>query len=369
MKFGSILDDEPAFQFKSMFKYNRVPGSEEEYDFVLNNGPEKKPGALEVVVRACLIVITYSLFAITFPISAWFCLKKIKSLERCVIFRLGQRLPLKGPGYVVTFPCLDVVDVIDLNPQEVQIAGNIPVLTSDGSVVEVKNFSVTIAVADAVKSFTQLRDSKSSVEQFIKLGFSNLVASTHVEDLERKIDWIMKDFILNCNQYMNKWGWEITGHIVPKFNVISRAEPSNPLVDAFKAYFCPQDSNDKTEEIDLTENGSHLSARRGSIGSNISSQSADRFVDSMQSVAGKFSAIRMLGRESVILQVNILSEGSSSFYKFTTSTGKIDKIVTSETEEMSPRSDVQIQAKTSDDFLRFIQTNDNSLVEISHSLF
>jgi len=368
MKFGSILDDEPAFQFRSMFKYNRVPGSEEEYDFSLNNGQEKKSGSLEVVVRACLIVITYSIFVITFPLSAWFCLKKVKSLERCVIFRLGERLPLKGPGYVVTFPCLDVVDVIDLNPQEVQIAGNTHVLTSDGSVIEIKDFPVTIAVSDAVKSFTQLRDSKSSVEQFIKLGFSNLLASTHVEDLERKIDWIIKDFILNCNQYMNKWGWEITGHAVPKFNVISRAEPSNPLVDALKAYFCPQDRNDATEDIDLTENGSQLPARRASIGSNISGQSADRFIDSMQSVAGRFSAIRMLGRESVIMQVNILSEGSSSFYKFTTSTGKIDNI-TFDSEELSPRSDVQIQAKTSDDLLRFIQTNDNSLVEISHSLF
>lgn len=112
---------------------------------------------------------------------------------------------------IVTFPCVDVMDVIDLTPHKFQIGpGDQAVLTSDGSIIEIKNASVQLAVSDAVRSFTQLRDSKSNIEKFVRLAFINLVTSTHIEDLERKADWIMKDFVANCNGNINDWGWNIT---------------------------------------------------------------------------------------------------------------------------------------------------------------
>ena len=112
---------------------------------------------------------------------------------------------------MVTFPCVDVIDVIDLSPHKFEIGpSDQPVLTSDGSIIEIKNASIELAVSDAVRSFTQLRDSKSNIEKFVRLAFTNLIASTHLEDLERKKDWIMKDFIANCNGSINDWGWNIT---------------------------------------------------------------------------------------------------------------------------------------------------------------
>lgn len=139
--------------------------------------------------------------------------QKVKSLERCLIYRLGQRLPLQGPGYVVTLPCFDVVDIIDLSPQTFQVTDNEqPILTSDGSIVQLRNFEVTISVADAVKSFTQIRDSKSNIQKYVKLAFQNVLSGSHVEDLERKIDWIVKSFVLSCTENIRHWGWEITGN-------------------------------------------------------------------------------------------------------------------------------------------------------------
>ena len=326
MKFGSILDDEPAFQFKSVFSYSRIPGSEEEILSSCYSGtvPDKPPGATEKVMRSLLLALTYSAFLLTFPVSAWFCVKKVNALERCVIFRLGQRLPLKGPGYVFTLPCLDVLDVIDLNPHDFKVVDNTQLLTSDGSVIEIKSFDITVAVSDAVKSFTQLKDSRSNVEQFIRLSFLNLVASSHVEDLERKIDWIMKDFVINCNNYINRWGWEITCSTpIPKFTVISRADPSNPLMDALKAYFNPggNSSNSAPAQIPTT---SSMMSPPASFASQESSGD-DKFIHSMQSVAGKFTPLRFLGKESVVLKLSILGE-RPSFYKFTTNDGKIEKL-------------------------------------------
>src|ERR1700712_812760 len=122
MKFGSILDDEPAFKFNSVFSYSRVAGAEDELNALYSgHSGDKPPGIGDKVVRSLLLAVFYSALVVTFPISAWFCIKKVKSLERCFIFRWGQRLPLKGPGYVVTLPCLDVVDIIDLQPQDFRV--------------------------------------------------------------------------------------------------------------------------------------------------------------------------------------------------------------------------------------------------------
>lgn len=182
-----------------------------------------------MVVRGIMLSFIYAIAIATFPVSIWFCIKvssfdicfcwlkssnaffqKIKALERCVIFRLGKRLPLKGPGLVIVFPCVDVIDTIDLNPHNLMVAQNEQMLCSDGSVVEVVKFEICISVANAVKSFTGLKDSRKNVDQFIQLAFKNLVSSTHVEDLERKLDWIIKPFIDTCNSHICNWGWNAT---------------------------------------------------------------------------------------------------------------------------------------------------------------
>ena len=36
------------------------------------------------------------------------------SLQRCLTYRLGNRLPLKGPGYILKLPFIDHISIIDL---------------------------------------------------------------------------------------------------------------------------------------------------------------------------------------------------------------------------------------------------------------
>ena len=105
------------------------------------------------------------------------------------------------------------MDIIDLSPQTFQVTDNEhPILTSDGSIVQLRNFEVTISVSDAVKSFTQIRDSKANIQKYVRLAFQNVLSGSQVEDLERKIDWIVKSFVLTCSQNILHWGWEITGN-------------------------------------------------------------------------------------------------------------------------------------------------------------
>lgn len=112
-----------AFDFNSVFKYSRLPSND--HLFRDNSEPdldrEKVNPFINSLVHRIIVFTFYVLLIITFPISAFFCIivsftlffiiiiititknvlfriKRIKSLQRCVVYRLGLRLPLKGPG-------------------------------------------------------------------------------------------------------------------------------------------------------------------------------------------------------------------------------------------------------------------------------
>lgn len=138
----------------------------------------------------------------------------------------------------------------------------------------------------------------------------------------------------------------------PKVVVISRAEPANLLVDTLKSYFGGEGSSSSgatQDEVHIRMDGD--------------ADVPDPFVPALQSVAGKFTALRMMGIGSVNLSLEIGGE-RTKFYQFTTLTGKIEPLV-HEVEKI----DVQIRACSTEQLMTAIQKNDMSLVEVTHSLF
>ncbi|CAF3155569.1 unnamed protein product [Rotaria sp. Silwood2] len=74
--------------------------------------PEEGLGACGMV----LVVLSYILFAFTFPFSLFLALKVIKEYERVVILRLGRTLTVgtKGPGLLFVLPWIDSMNKVDL---------------------------------------------------------------------------------------------------------------------------------------------------------------------------------------------------------------------------------------------------------------
>lgn len=244
-------------------------------------------------------------------------------------------------------------------------------LTSDGSVVEIRDFSVDVTVSDAIKSFTQLRDSDRNVDQFVKLSFKNLIASSHVEDLENKGEGIIKTFISNCNTYINSWGWDVNFQTLPKIVVVSRADPVNPLVDAIKSYFTPSgDSSTSSPVVDLLGTGliaNNLVPSSQKTGKSPET-SGDLFLNPMRSMAGKYTtASRMLGLDSVIISVEISEDGSKHFYRFNSNTADVEKMDPMNVNLLDVK--IMVKAGTKTDFLDFVQSGDTSRVSIENSLF
>lgn len=120
----------------------------------------------------------------------------------------------------------------------------------------------------------------------------------------------------------------------PRFKVINRADPPNPIMDAIKGYFSsskkrkPGDAeaqliNMFAEPISELVKGcsGHFEPTCHEPRATDSSESVDPFLIPMQSIASKYSAISMLGYSSVSILVDILNE-PRRFYSFSTHTGE-----------------------------------------------
>lgn len=89
--------------------------------------------------------------------------------------------------------------------------------------------------------------------------------------------------------------------------------------------------------------------------------SADPFIESLQSMAGKFTFLRMLGFQSVTFSLEV-AKFDTRYYLFHTTTGAIEAIATCEAPQ------VVIRFKSEFDFQQFLITRNTDLIEITHSL-
>lgn len=95
-----------------------------------------------------------------------------------------------------------------MNKKEFKIE-NEPLLTSDGSLIEIQEFRAILSISNVVKSITQVKDSEPTVEQFVKIAFKNMISSSHLDDIERKLSVLIMTFVTNINISLANWGWSV----------------------------------------------------------------------------------------------------------------------------------------------------------------
>ncbi|XP_015784570.1 uncharacterized protein LOC107362080 [Tetranychus urticae] len=369
---ASFINDNnySSTSFHSIFRYSSLP-TDEIND---NNYYDRRKETLgQRIIRNFILTTAYLLVIFTFPISIWFTVKKIKPLERCIIYRLGKRLPIKGPGLVIVIPFVDVIDFIDLNPHRLCVVSKEQMLTSDGSLIEFIDFTVEMTVFNAIRTSTQLKDSRQNVDQFVKLSFLNTMGGIHVEDLERKMEFIIKQYAETCNQYINKWGWSMVVIEIPRIKVLSRAEPVNNVVKALKGYFGLNDQPNSSaanlfNSLSATtmpnaQSDNEFSRSESNRGEQIVTQE-DEIINKLQKLAEDYRYISMLGISSVNITLEIDESPVPKHYQFNPKTGSIHQI------ELQPGDSSQIIVKASSwaNFHEAIDQKDLSKVQITNNL-
>lgn len=167
----------------------------------------------------------------------------------------------------------------------------------------------------------------------------------------------------------------------PRLKVISRAEPTNALVDAVKGYFNGGSKTSDNPMINLMKSSGLMpGGPPGAQANNAQPQGysdqpysdtqtpSDPFVIALQSVAGKYSALSMLGFDTVVFEIEIRNEDRKLFYRFSTSNSQVTPI--------SPVGEKEVQLRMSayntEDLIEFIrsgETSSTSKVDVKNSLF
>lgn len=110
---------------------------------------------------------------------------------------------------ILKLPFVDHVSIIDLFEERFNlIDAETELLTSDGSILSVRPSGVAVlGVTNAV--LTTLKLAQVDVKECLRLRFGNVLRSKHIEDLENKMHFIVKQYEENCNRFLQRWGYSL----------------------------------------------------------------------------------------------------------------------------------------------------------------
>lgn len=239
--------DDIRLDFSSSFDYNKganqnTPFNNENYRsaFTFSNSPAynayteniqftrvKQP----LIGRICHLFLTACcmlLLILTFPISGWFCFRKLGEYERIAIFRLGRLVEIKGPGIVFILPCVDNCRKVDMKIKAFKVPPQ-QIISSDGGVVEA-GADVFYKIVDAEKFVLSLQDLDSPLRTLVMASLKNNFVRRDVDDMLTNKLIIAAEIKEDTNSTTSGWGVEAVKVEIPLIKILHAPEPKNPLV-------------------------------------------------------------------------------------------------------------------------------------------
>lgn len=210
------LDKTSAFDYRSTFSFAKSlkpATSQTKYSSVnvsMNAGNQYMNPTRSLSSLICATFIKFSAFlcfVLTLPFSAFICLKMVHQYERIVVFRIGHLLPLKGPGIVLVFPCIDRWSRVDLRTK----AFNVPptrICTADGGLILFGSV-VHYRVQNPVLVKNSLQDMNHSVRVACQAAMSKILSKKRFSDLKASSVRYNYDIQMEINDASMEWGLEI----------------------------------------------------------------------------------------------------------------------------------------------------------------
>lgn len=238
--------DDIRLDFSSSFDYNKganqnTPFNNENYRsaFTFSNSPAynayteniqftrvKQP----LIGRICHLFLTACcmlLLILTFPISGWFCFRKLGEYERIAIFRLGRLVEIKGPGIAFILPCVDNCRKVDMKIKAFKVPPQ-QIISSDGGVVEA-GADVFYKIVDAEKFVLSLQDLDSPLRTLVMASLKNNFVRRDVDDMLTNKLIIAAEIQEDTNSTTSGWGVEAVKVEIPLIKILHAPEPKNPL--------------------------------------------------------------------------------------------------------------------------------------------
>ncbi|XP_050052045.1 uncharacterized protein [Dermacentor andersoni] len=185
------------------------------------------------VIRTIVTFFCYLFLVFTFPVTCWVCIKRVPSLERIAVFRLGKLQPVQGPGLVLVFPVIDSYMKVDLKPKVFEVPAR-EVLTGDGAIIEV-GAELHWQVVHSVRYVTRVKEVDATVGALCQQCLASLLGCSDQDDLDRRREAIEATLLTKLNETILPWGLEVIKVTLKVARVVKTAEPSNPLTPVMSA--------------------------------------------------------------------------------------------------------------------------------------
>lgn len=173
---------------------------------ITENAAEAEPYGLCAKI---LIIISYILTIITFPISVFMCIKIVNQYERAVIFRLGQlrKGGDRGPGLFFVIPCIDEYRKVDLRVVSFQVPPQ--ELLSKDSVTANVDAVVYFRISNATVSIVNVEDAKASTKLLAMTTLRNVLGTKTLSEMLSDRDHISRQMQEVLDEATEHWGVKV----------------------------------------------------------------------------------------------------------------------------------------------------------------
>ncbi|XP_066466803.1 stomatin [Tiliqua scincoides] len=156
-----------------------------------------------------LVIASFLLTFVTFPISIWLCIKIVKEYERAIIFRLGRILKggAKGPGLFFVLPCTDNIIKVDMRT----ISFDIPpqeILTKDSVTVNVDGV-VYYRVQNATLAVANITNADSATRLLAQTTLRNVLGTKNLAQILSDREEIAHSMQSTLDDATDDWGIKV----------------------------------------------------------------------------------------------------------------------------------------------------------------
>ncbi|KAJ8391449.1 hypothetical protein AAFF_G00089230 [Aldrovandia affinis] len=156
-----------------------------------------------------LVILSFMMMLMTFPVSVFMCIKIIQQYERAVVFRLGRitdKKP-KGPGIIFVLPCTDTFVKVDMRT----VTFGIPhqeILTKDSVTVSVDGV-VYFRVNCPISSVVNVSNAKFSTHLLAQTTLRNVLGTKNLSELLSDREGMSRSMQACLDEATNPWGIKV----------------------------------------------------------------------------------------------------------------------------------------------------------------
>ncbi|XP_060126290.1 stomatin [Zootoca vivipara] len=171
--------------------------------------PPEKPGQDLHACEWLLVILSFIIVLLTFPLSIWLCVEVVYEYEQAIIVRLGriQKGGAKGPGIHFLLPCTDTLIRVDMRTKSFTIQFQ-EVFTKDPMHVDADGV-IYFRVQNPMLAVTSTTEAVLATQLLAETTFKNVLGTKTLSEIISNREQIAYSIQTILNNATGDWGIKV----------------------------------------------------------------------------------------------------------------------------------------------------------------